>query len=202
MLNDKMALLPLKISDAYLLVWGVLCLGIGILLFGQYSYGWLASMAAVTLVTGILLPHFYKNLPSWRQKGIYIIALGFLLIGICVAALQHYSQSQRVLSIAEEGRITAVIDDLSTRPNGRLRLELRLINSPDFTDIQKVRVTISPNRQFLAGDKIVANAVLFPLGRPVLRTGLIMPASIILGAYLRRDLLPIYMNISPLLKIE
>ncbi len=166
MLNDKMALLPLKISDAYLLVWGVLCLGIGILLFGQYSYGWLASMAAVTLVTGILLPHFYKNLPSWRQKGIYIIALGFLLIGICVAALQHYSQSQRVLSVAEEGRITAVIDDLSTRPNGRLRLELRLINSPDFKDIQKVRVTISPNRQFLAGDKIVANAVLFPLGRP------------------------------------
>ena len=91
MLNDKMALLPLKISDAYLLVWGVLCLGIGILQFGQYCCGWLASIAAVTLVTGILLPHFFRSLPSWRQKGIYIIALGFLLIGICVAALQHYS---------------------------------------------------------------------------------------------------------------
>ena len=125
MLNDKMALLPLNISDAYLLVLGVLCLGIGILLFGQYSCGWLASIAAVTLVTGILLPHFFISLPSGRQKGIYIIALGFLLIGICVAALQHYSQSQRVLSIAKEGRIAAVIDDLSTRPNGRLRLEGR-----------------------------------------------------------------------------
>jgi hypothetical protein len=51
MLNDKMALLPLKISDAYLLVWGVLCLVIGILLFGQYSYGWLASISAVMLGT-------------------------------------------------------------------------------------------------------------------------------------------------------
>jgi hypothetical protein len=79
MLTDKMALLPLKISDAYLLVWGVLCLGIGILLFGQYSYGWLASMAAVTLVTGILLPHFYKNLPSWRQKAFTLSLLAFFL---------------------------------------------------------------------------------------------------------------------------
>ena len=51
MLNDKMALLPLKNSDAYLLVWGVLCLVIGILLFGQYSYGWLASISAVMLKT-------------------------------------------------------------------------------------------------------------------------------------------------------
>ena len=90
MLNDKMALLPLKISDAYLLVWGVLFLGIGILLFGQYSYGWLSSIATVTLVTGILLPQLFRSLPSWRQKGIYIIALDFLLIGICVATLQAW----------------------------------------------------------------------------------------------------------------
>ena len=75
MLNDKMALLPLKISDAYLLVWGVLCLGIGILLFGQYSYGWLASMAAVTLVTGILLPHFYIGLPI-LPTGILVLIAG------------------------------------------------------------------------------------------------------------------------------
>ncbi len=45
MLKDKMALPPLKISDAYLLVWGLLCLVMGILLFGLNRYPWLAGAA-------------------------------------------------------------------------------------------------------------------------------------------------------------
>ncbi|MDC1135294.1 ComEC/Rec2 family competence protein [Alphaproteobacteria bacterium] len=166
MLKDKMALPPLKISDAYLLVWGLLCLVMGILLFGLNRYPWLAGAAAVILVAGTVLPLFYRSLPSWRTKGIYAIAIVFLLAGICLSALQHYSQTQRVLSIPEEGQIAAVIDDLSIRPNGRLRLELRLIDSRDFSDIQKVRVSIAPKREFSAGDKILADVVLFPLGRP------------------------------------
>ena len=68
MLDDKMALLPLKISDAYLLVWGVLCLVIGISLFGQYSYGWLASISAVMLGTSTVFTLFREYRPVQYQQ--------------------------------------------------------------------------------------------------------------------------------------
>ena len=87
MLKDKMALPPLKISDAYLLVWGLLCLVMGILLFGLNRYPWLAGAVAVILVAGTVLPLFYRSLPSWLTKGIYAMAIAFLLAGICLSAI-------------------------------------------------------------------------------------------------------------------
>lgn len=41
----KMALPPLKISEPYRLVWGLLCLTAGIMLFGSVPNLWLAVFA-------------------------------------------------------------------------------------------------------------------------------------------------------------
>lgn len=106
----------------------------------------------------------------YRQKdwGLAGLAIGFVLAGILCSAFQYYSHSHPVLSKAETVRIQAVIEDLSYRPTGRLRLQLRTVDRDDaaLAPLKYVRVTIAPDHLFQAGDKIDAEMVLFPLSLP------------------------------------
>ena len=51
----KMALPPLKISEPYRLVWGLLCLMAGIILFASYPNLWLATLSGIWRGAGALL---------------------------------------------------------------------------------------------------------------------------------------------------
>lgn len=164
----KMALPPLKISEPYRLVWGLLCLTTGIMLFGRYPNLWLTMFAGILLVLiGLIYRYagFFHRQKDWGLAG---LAISFVLAGILCSAFQYYSHSHPVLSKAETVRIQAVIEDLSYRPTGRLRLQLRTLESDDAAraSLRYVRVTIAPDQLFRAGDKIDSEMVLFPLSLP------------------------------------
>ena len=167
MSNWKMALPALKISEPYRLVWGLLCLAAGILVFGSYPHLWLAICAGFLLVLGGMIYHYFGFFYRQKDWGLAGLAIGFVLAGILCAAIQYYSHSHPVLSKAETARIQAVIEDASYRPTGRLRLTLRTLdNEAALAPLRHVRVTIAPEHPFQAGDKIDAEMVLFPLSLP------------------------------------
>ena len=164
----KMALPPLKISEPYRLVWGLLCLTVGILLFEVYSNLWLAVFAGALLVLVAGTYWFFGFFYRQTDFGQAALAIGFILAGILCSAVQHYSHNHPVLSKVEATRIQAIIEDLSYRPTGRMRLQLSNLDDrgSDFVPLQQLRVTIAPDYPFQAGDKIDAEMVLFPLSLP------------------------------------
>ena len=168
MSERKMALPPLKISEPYRLVWGLLCLTAGIILFASYPNLWLAIFAGFVLVlVGVIYRYagFFYRQKDWGLAG---LAISFVVAGILCSAFQYYSHSHPVLSKVETVRIQAVIEDLSYRPTGRLRLHLRHLDKDEtiFAPLQEIRVTIAPDHPFQAGDRIDAEMVLFPLSLP------------------------------------
>ena len=117
MLDDKMALLPLKISDAYLLVWGVLCLVIGISLFGQYSYGWLASISAVMLGTSTSI---------WQLAGGTSLSVTTIIRNLTPRAdgVMLFSGKQLIVTAAEDNTQISTTKSLADFWQSNIRIVL------------------------------------------------------------------------------
>ncbi len=172
MSDRKLALLALKISDRYHLVWGLLCLIAGILIFGLKPIAELAFLAMFGLLVSVLIYKFSDYFSGYMPQGVVVnfIGLGaiFILAGILVAAAEYFRHTHPVLSQPENTRLQAVIEDISLRPTGRLRLQLKVLDSPSSVIGQgsRIRVTTEPLHPFQAGDRIEADARLFPLSLP------------------------------------
>ena len=105
MSERKMALPPLKISEPYRLVWGLLCLKAGIILFASYPNLWLTIFTGFVLVlVGVIYRYagFFYRQKDWGLAG---LAIGFVVAGILCSAFQYYSHSHPVLSKVETVRI-------------------------------------------------------------------------------------------------
>jgi len=172
MSDRKLALLALKISDRYHLVWGLLCLIAGILIFGLKPIAELAFLAMFGLLVSVLIYKFSDYFSGYMPQGVVVnfIGLGaiFILAGILVAAAEYFRHTHPVLSQPENTRLQAVVEDISLRPTGRLRLQLKVLDSPSSVIGQgsRIRVTTEPLHPFQAGDRIEADARLFPLSLP------------------------------------
>ena len=88
MSERKRALPPLKISEPYRLVWGLLCLTAGIILFASYPNLWLAIFAGFVLVlVGVIYRYagFFYRQKDWGLAG---LAISFVVAGIQCSAFQ------------------------------------------------------------------------------------------------------------------
>jgi|GEM_PF-805578 len=170
--NSKMALLALKISDRYHLVWGLLCLIAGILIFGLKPTGNLVFLAMFGLFISGIIYKFSRHFSRYLPQGLIVNLIGFgavfILAGILVAATEYFRHTHPVLSQPENIRLQAVIEDISLRPTGRVRLQLKVLDSPSSAigPDSRIRVTTKPLHPFQAGDRIEADARLFPLSLP------------------------------------
>ena len=84
MSERKMALPPLKISEPYRLVWGLLCLKAGIILFASYPNLWLTIFTGFVLVlVGVI--YCYAGFFYWQKDwGLAGLAIGLLWLESCV----------------------------------------------------------------------------------------------------------------------
>jgi len=172
MSDHKMALLALKISDRYHLVWGLLCLIAGILIFGLKLIAELAFLALFGLLVFVIIYKFSNYFSGYMPQGVVVnfIGLGaiFILAGILVAAAEYFRHTHPVLSQPVNTRLQAVIEDISLCPTGRVRLQLKILDSPSSVIVSdsRIRVTTKPLYPFQAGDRIEADTRLFPLSLP------------------------------------
>ena len=172
MSDRKLALLALKISDRYHLVWGLLCLIAGILIFGLKPTGNLVFLAMFGLFISGIIYKFSRHFSRYLPQGLIVNLIGFgavfILAGILVAATEYFRHTHPVLSQPENIRLQAVIEDISLRPTGRVRLQLKVLDSPSSAigPDSRIRITTKPLHPFQAGDRIEADARLFPLSLP------------------------------------
>ncbi len=120
----------------------------------------------------VIIYKFSDYFSGYMPQGVVVnfIGLGaiFILAGILVAAAEYFRHTHPVLSQPENTRLQAVIEDISLRPTGRVRLQLKILDSPSSVIVSdsRIRVTTKPLHPFQAGDRIEADARLFPLSLP------------------------------------